>query len=273
MNLKFGRKRPKRLYALFANQRSGTHFLGALLRSNPAIFHFNEVFYPAFTEHKFFAFLRERIEADPENLLFTDPQILSGVLRAYFLHAASQRRHPVVGFDLKLDQAAAFACLPGVLRELDFKIVLLTRANAIDRAISYGVLRERLRRGAPSDHALHHAAQPAPVRVSLDPEQVLAEIRGAVSAEETVRRTFAGPDFFELRYEDLAATDGSAAPGTPLRRLGDFLGVGEFAPSKAPLPVKQNAWAHDEVVENWAELRAALLASEFVAMLPDSPRG
>jgi hypothetical protein len=108
------------------------------------------------------------------------------------------------------------------------------------------------------------------VRVRIDPTRFLRAIRDGQAAEETIRMKHGDESFIEVRYEDLAATNGSSAPGTPLRQLGDFLGAGAFEAPKKTLPVKQGAWRHEEVVENWAELQAAILGSEFAPLLETS---
>ena len=136
------------------------------------------------------------------------------------------------------------------------RIIHLIRRNALDVVLS----REA---GAAREGRLHarDGEDVEAVRLNLDTDSLLRRmtLHERAIAGARVRFKRVGLPYTEVVYEDLASDESGFAA------LFEFLGV-EPAPVSSSLQ-KLNPTAHEELIENYSEVRDALADTEFAGLL------
>ena len=136
------------------------------------------------------------------------------------------------------------------------RIIHLIRRNALDVVLSKEA-------GAARGGTLHarDGNDVEQVRLNLDTQSLLRRMtlheRGIAGARVRFRKV--GLPYTEVVYEDLAADESGFA------HLFEFLGV-EPAPVESSLK-KLNPTSHEELIENYGEVREALQGTEFAAQI------
>jgi LPS sulfotransferase NodH len=136
------------------------------------------------------------------------------------------------------------------------RIIHLIRRNALDIVLSKEA-------GAARGGRLHarEGNQVEQVRLNLDTETLLRRmtLHERAIAGARVRFKRVGLPYTEVVYEDLAADESGFAS------LFEFLDV-EPAPVSSSLQ-KLNPTAHEDLIENYGEVRDALAETEFAGLL------
>jgi LPS sulfotransferase NodH len=136
------------------------------------------------------------------------------------------------------------------------RIIHLVRRNALDVVLSKEA-------GAARQGKLHarDGDQVEQVRLNLDTQSLVRRmtLHERAIAGARVRFKKVGLPYTEVVYEDLASDEGRFAD------LFEFLGV-EAAPVTSSLQ-KLNPTSHEELIENYGEVREALEGTEFAAQL------
>jgi LPS sulfotransferase NodH len=136
------------------------------------------------------------------------------------------------------------------------RIIHLIRRNALDVVLSKEA-------GAARGGTLHarDGNDVEQVRLNLDTQSLLRRMtlheRGIAGARVRFRKV--GLPYTEVVYEDLAADESGFAD------LFEFLGV-DPAPVSSSLQ-KLNPTSHEELIENYGEVREALQGTEFAAQI------
>ena len=136
------------------------------------------------------------------------------------------------------------------------RIIHLIRRNALDVVLSKEA-------GAAREGRLHarDGEDVEEVRLNLDTDTLLRRmtLHGRAVAGARVRFKRVGLPYTEVVYEDLADDDSGFA------WLFEFLEV-EPAPVSSSLQ-KLNPTSHEELIENYGEVRDALAETEFASLL------
>jgi LPS sulfotransferase NodH len=162
-----------------------------------------------------------------------------------------------IGFKLMYSQLTRISrpLLPALWMKR-VRIIHLIRRNALDVVLSKEA-------GAARGGRLHarEGNQVEQVRLNLDTETLLRRmtLHERAIAGARVRFKRVGLPYTEVVYEDLAADESGFAS------LFEFLGV-EAAPVSSSLQ-KLNPTSHEELIENYGEVRDALTETEFASLL------
>jgi len=162
-----------------------------------------------------------------------------------------------VGFKLMYSQLTRIAkpLMPALWLKRA-RIVHLMRRNALDVVLSKEA-------GAARGGRLHahEGEEVEPVRLRLQPDDLLRRmtLHERAIAGARVRFKRVGLPYREVVYEDLAEDESGFAS------LFEFLGV-EPRPVSSSLQ-KVNPTAHEELIENYSEVRDALEGTEFAGQL------
>jgi hypothetical protein len=163
-----------------------------------------------------------------------------------------------IGFKLMYSQLTRIArpLMPALwLRRV--RIVHLMRRNALDVVLS--------KEAGEARRGVLHAREGQPVesvRIKLRTEDLLERMTAHERAIEGARVRFkrVGIPYQEVVYEDLVADEESG-----FASLFEFLGVQPASVSSSLQKV--NATAHEELIENYGEVRAALEGTKFAGQL------
>lgn len=243
----------KNRYVIVAHQRTGTHFLGAMLRKSPSIFQYDEVLLPIF-EGKFgesglfFPYFRKLVDRDPASLLLTDYTQVDKVFRGFFEHLEQGVEEPIMGADLKIDQIAAFPRLHWILPTWGFKIIHVVRQNYLARVLSHTVMNRRMAEGEDL-HFGKQASQP----VELPVDATIRWMQADQGGNAYVQATMSHGEYKQVAYEDLASDKKAQVMSDLFEFLGaeppDDLMVGNVKQSDRPL---------SELISNYSEMIAEI---------------
>lgn len=237
--------------AMFHHGRCGSSVLGDLLDQHARIRWDGEVF-----NFKRSFWVERASDADRADPL--------GVLRRRLARA----RKPIYGFECKLYHARLIGIpleeLVPKLEALGFtRFVVLDRRNTLRKVVSSLVATRRGTARLPA------GVEPPRTRVRVPVDAVpidatcapLVELlRGYQDGLQRLETILAGRPTLRLRYEDDLAAD----PVAGYRRVCAFLGVAPETP--AVRLGRTTPWPWREVVENPAEVVAALAGTEFAWM-------
>jgi hypothetical protein len=177
----------------------------------------------------------------------------------HYLGEAYRERPEVdaVGFKLMYSQLTRISRpLMPMLWLKRVRIIHLIRRNALDVVLSKEA-------GAAREGRLHarDGEDVEAVRLNLDTDTLLRRmtLHERAVAGARVRFKKVGLPYSEVVYEDLAADESG------FEALFEFLGV-EPAPATSSLQ-KLNPSSHEELIENYGEVRDALAETEFAGLL------
>lgn len=252
---------------LLGTQRSGTTLLRQALGTNSGIDPlFGEIFDPAHVDRpeSFFGFLLARVRESAEWAL---PGMRPRIFRAYLefldeLAPASiklldvkynSRHHLMTWWDDGVDHLREFCdqeALP---------IVHLIRRDHVSTVLStYMAVHTNVYTVAKGE------SLPTPPCLAVDPQQLIADVRGLETYVEHMRLTYASlPRYREVFYDDLLdPNDPSVLNRSCLEETGSFLGIaGEF--DIEPPTRRLRADSFRESLENFDEVSAALRAEGY----------
>ena len=250
----------RRLLAIIAHGRTGTHHLRALLNTHPGVYCFSEILNPNLSNASFYAAWARAVADDPSAILV--PHRLPDLFRAFLDDLVARRAETVIGVDVKIPQIGELPALYPVLDEVDL-LVHLVRRNTLRAVVSELIMLERIRAGDPEVHRRH---TPDPIRVRVDPADVLARLRYRTERDQWVAARYAhlGRRFRRLEYESIEhARDAPRAVAPILRDLGLRPADATFESHLA----RQNPFPLADLVDNLPDLRRALAGTPFEPQL------
>ena len=244
-------------FVVLSTQRSGSTWVVDMLESHPRVVAYSELFMhggegtPKWGGEKDLSYWQTYSRGKSR---ITKPYLLWKYLgQAY-------RERPgtdAIGFKLMYSQLSRISrpLMPALwLKRV--RIIHLIRRNALDVVLSKEA-------GAARGGRLHahDGNQVERVRLNLDTDSLLRRMTLHDRAIEGARVRFkkVGLPYTEVIYEDLAADESGFAS------LFEFLDV-EPAPVSSSLQ-KLNPTSHEELIENYGEVRDALEGTEFAAQL------
>jgi LPS sulfotransferase NodH len=244
-------------FVVLSTQRSGSTWVVDMLTSNPRVIAYSELFMhggegtPQWGQEQdlpyWQAYSRDKHRVAKPYWLW------------HYLGEAFEERPDVdaVGFKLMYSQLTRISRpLMPMLWLKRVRIIHLIRRNALDVVLSKEA-------GAAREGRLHarDGEDVEAVRLSLDTDTLLRRmtLHERAIAGARVRFKRVGLPYTEVVYEDLAADENRFA------ELFEFLGV-EPAPVASSLQ-KLNPSSHEELIENYGEVRDALEGTEFAAQL------
>lgn len=234
---------------LQSTARSGTTWLGKKIGSHPEVSYYGEFLFPNFEEKRFYTHFIREIEADPINLV---PPNSVYSMRRYLDNVEGQDPAKVAILDLKLEQITQYPTWATEAYMRQARYIILHRANLLKQVVSEVIMY------SPAGY-INSDRTPDKYVVAVDPENVLMRMRAKSRLHvEGIRRVKARslPHIF-MTYEEMLERPAD----DPFDEIQEFLGL-----AHSPITVdlkKQNPFPLEEIVENYAELRAAVRASEF----------
>jgi LPS sulfotransferase NodH len=244
-------------FVVLSTQRSGSTWVVDMLESHPRVVAYSELFMhggegtPKWGGEKDLAYWQTY--ARGKNRLAKPYWLWKYLGQAY-------RERPAVdaiGFKLMYSQLTRISrpLMPALwLKRV--RIIHLIRRNALDVVLSKEA-------GAARGGRLHarDGNEVEQVRLNLDTQSLLRRmtLHERAIAGARVRFKKVGLPYTEVVYEDLAADESGFA------KLFEFLGV-EPAPVTSSLQ-KLNPTSHEELIENYGEVRDALADTEYASLL------
>ena len=244
-------------FVVLSTQRSGSTWVVDMLTSHPRVVAYSELFMhggegkPKWGQEQDLPYW-QTYSRDKRRL--TKPYWLW-----HYLGEAYRERPGIdaVGFKLMYSQLSRISrpLMPALWMKR-VRIIHLTRENALDVVLSKEA-------GAARQGRLHarEGDQVEQVRVRLETDDLMRRMtlheRAVAGARVRFKRV--GLPYREVVYEDLAADESGFA------ELFEFLGV-EPAPVTSSLQ-KLNPSAHEELIENYGEVRDALADTVYAELL------
>ena len=242
---------------MLSTQRSGSTWVVDMLDSHPRVLAYSELFMhggegkPKWGQEQDLPYWQTYAR---EKHRITKPYWLW----RYLGEAYSERPGiDAVGFKLMYSQLTRISrpLMPALWLKRA-RIIHLIRRNALDVVLSKEA-------GAAREGRLHarDGEDVEQVRLSLDTDTLLRRmtLHERAIAGARVRFKRVGLPYTEVVYEDLASDESGFAS------LFEFLGV-EPAPVSSSLQ-KLNPTSHEDLIENYGEVREALQGTEFAAQL------
>jgi LPS sulfotransferase NodH len=246
-------------FVVLSTQRSGSTWVVDMLNSHPGVLTYSELFM-----HGGEGTPNWSAEQDiPYWQTYARDRRGGRVARPYwlwhYLGQAFEERPGVdaIGFKLMYSQLTRISrpLMPALWMKR-VRIIHLIRRNALDVVLSKEA-------GAARQGRLHarDGEEVEQVRLNLETDTLLRRmtLHERAIAGARVRFKRVGLPYTEVVYEDLAADESLFAS------LFEFLGV-EPAPVSSSLQ-KLNPTAHEELIENYGEVRDALADTEFASLL------
>ena len=246
-------------FVVLSTQRSGSTWVVDMLTSHPRVVAYSELFMhggegtPKWGKEKDLPYWQT----------YSRGKTGGRLARPYwlwkYLGEAFQERPEIdaIGFKLMYSQLTRISrpLMPALwLKRV--RIIHLIRRNALDVVLSKEA-------GAARQGKLHarNGDEVEQVRLNLDTQSLLRRmtLHARAIAGARVRFKRVGLPYTEVVYEDLAANENG------FTELFEFLGV-EPAPVTSSLQ-KLNPTAHEELIENYGEVREALEGTEFAGQL------
>jgi LPS sulfotransferase NodH len=246
-------------FVVLSTQRSGSTWVVDMLTSHPQVVAYSELFMhggvgtPKWGKEKDLPYWQTYI-ADKRGGRLTRPYWLW----RYLGQALDERPGAdVIGFKLMYSQLTSIAkpLMPALwLKRV--RIIHLVRRNALDVVLSKKA--GEARRGVLHAHE-GQEVESVRVRLSTDDLMKLLTAHERAIAGARVRFKKVGLPYREVVYEDLVADEAGFAS------LFEFLGV-EPAPVSSSLQ-KVNPTEHEELIENYGEVRNALDGTKYAEQL------
>ena len=247
-------------FVVLSTQRSGSTWVVDMLTSHPRVVAYSELFMhggkgtPRWGQEKDLAYWQTYI-ADKSGGRLARPVHLW----RYLGQARAERPGvDAIGFKLMYSQLTRVAKpLTPALWLKRVRVIHLIRRNALDVVLS--------REAGEARRGVLHAREGQPVesvRVRLGTDDLLQRLTAHEQQVEGARTRFkrVGIPYTEVIYEDLVANEKQGLDG-----LFRFLGV-EPAPVSSSLQ-KVNPTSHEELIENYDEVRGALEGTKFAGQL------
>jgi len=237
-------------FIVLSTQRSGSAFLATSLSSHPRIHCHREIFlrknrnpiaYRAFRT----ASLRRRLA----HLFVTKWLVYSYLADLYKVTTGVD----ALGFKFMYDQAKQLPEVVEWIREHNVKVIHLIRANVLKTFSSLLAAQAR---------KVYHSTKPVePIKVRLQPEELIAVLTRRMRLIETYRGVFADNPYLEVTYESFVAHRDDEA-----RRILRFLDIEPFVPLTTDL-VKINPDSLQDLIENYEGVAQVLKGTAFEQFL------
>lgn len=259
-------------HVLLARQRSGTGALGDILSQHPSVDYLGEVFHAGRPDQdgNYFRFLMDRVQQDVRRALPSANERNYREFMEYLRERHAAKPERVI--DVKYNGSHHFnggwhspVDMPEMLRYFrrdGLKIVHLKRRSLLRTYVS-----GRIAEANRTWHTTDADAIRVP-RIEVNPTALLNYLRSTQRTIEAFDRFLQGHKaVLELVYEDLFPRDATVDIDS-LRRLAGFLGLEENSlDALRPSLVKQSGDDLAAVIENFDEVRAALLSTRFAGEL------
>ncbi len=262
---------------LLAAQRSGTHLLGSILNSHPAICSLDEVLNPnpkaaEVLPLRYHLYLKERMQKNPEDCTPLHGKAMFHDYVDRIEDSYPDQRHILL--DIKYDQlhqipveTHELQAPPPVLKiffNRKTKIIHMVRRNILKAVVSMYTAHASQRFAAYSEAEKHES------KISIDTITLLRDLeqrRDSVARASSLLQRRSDRTL-SLYYEDLCdpAPDGNLVSPESVRQIAQFLDL-ENRFSLKPHIVKQGSNQLADMIENWEEVRSALCGTEFEAFL------
>jgi LPS sulfotransferase NodH len=242
-------------FVLLSTQRTGSTWAIDMLNSHPHVVAYAELFmhdgigrpkWAGETDLVFWrTFLREH--GQPGNRLRRTALLWQYLDRVY----AGRPGVDAAGFKLMYSQLDVSRPLVPALALRRVRVIHLVRRNVLDVLVSLHAIGAR--------GALHARGAVPPVRVRVPTGDLVQRIEEHERAVDTARTRFAK---LRLPWREVAYEELVAAPAEQFGALFEFLGTDPDAVPSSPL-TKLNPLAHEELIENYDEVRDALAGTPY----------
>jgi LPS sulfotransferase NodH len=256
---------PSTKLVIFGRGRTGSNFLGWLLRSHPRISHHGEIFGEYYLRHDFFRAEIRKMGAVPYFERSTRRMFNERVVGLKFLYwqlEPEYARH----WDLP-DLPSVF---PVLAARKDLRIIHLKRRNRLATLVSWKLAQRtdrwaQLIRGGQSQSARPRDSVYGDATINLSYDECQAEFAQVEQWERLYDTTFAQHPYLEMYYEDLVADRRGE-----MTRVLEFLGL-EDRDLQSRLR-RQNTRALEDVVENFAELQRRFADTPYADFFLETSR-
>jgi LPS sulfotransferase NodH len=157
-----------------------------------------------------------------------------------------------VGFKVNYSQINRYSEIASWIKQNNPKIIHLIRNNLLKRLVSHKIANIR--------NLCHSTQSVEPVKVHIDPKTLIDDFRRRqkrfAKYSDRVKNTFEVP-FLEVSYESLVADFNSE-----IQKVLKFLEIDTFKQLTSEL-VKINPDSLEDIVENYEEVKQAIISSEF----------
>ncbi|MHA3976054.1 hypothetical protein ACW9UR_00085 [Halovulum sp. GXIMD14794] len=256
----------KKIFFVFASQRSGTTALRSCLNSSGSFFEYGEIFYPSLFSGGYYKEYAEAINRDPSLVLPKNK-------RTFFLDFVEmrirERSEPAVGFDIKYSHLDENPEVVRAAAKTGGTAIHLVRENFLESFVSHRLMELRVEKGIIDSKSVHGSKVPEAVQFDIDTSTIADELRRRRTRVEAVHNTLARrfTKVVYIKYESLFQNT------PPTTRLSDEVqhliseSVGQkFDKTPQTELVKQNPYGTYNIVRNYAEVSAALSKTEFAHM-------
>jgi LPS sulfotransferase NodH len=157
-----------------------------------------------------------------------------------------------VGFKVNYSQINRYSEIISWIKHNDVKIIHLIRNNLLKRLVSHKIAHAR--------NLLHSTQSVEPIKVRIDPKILIKDFKRRQIRFAKYRKRFIevfDALFHEVSYESLVADF-----DTEIRKVLKFLDIDKLIPLTSEL-VKVNPDSLEDIIENYSEVKQALINTEF----------
>ena len=219
-------------FALVGYARTGSNFLAGGIESSDAVQ----------VDHEIFAAHNREIGKDFDKILSR-------------LYGKKNNNIQAVGFKLFYYHLTDQEWQKFLMRD-EFRIIHLTRRNRLRTLVSLDIAfkTDQWTSGSVKRKSISKV-------IRLDPNTIVERIEEIERYENLTRERFKDRPFLEIVHEDVIEN-----PTRQFRRIGEFLGITDFDPSKISIR-KQNPESFHSLVENFDEISHILEKTRFASYL------
>lgn len=233
-------------FAIACYPRTGSSHLVGLLCSHPQVICLGEIFNPT---------------TAPGLHEVTDPAAYAELL--WGEKAQQKRKATHSGYKIFAQHALnhPLSEIWKYMQDKQFKIILLTRKNLLNRYLSHELVEAHAIPGMRS-YAWSSVEFRKPV--VLDPESCVKDFEKYRKLEKRLEKTFANNPVFRLNYEELCDRD------TYYPKILEFLGL----PYSKPIShsTKQRTQSQQMMIKNYWELKSSLKDTEYIEFFDEEEK-
>ena len=165
---------------------------------------------------------------------------------------AEHHNAEAVGFKVNYSQINRYSEIASWIKQTDLKILHLIRNNLLKRLVSHKISNIR--------NLCHSTQSVEPIKVHIDPKVLIDDFRRRQKRFAKYKKRFI--DVFDLPYLEVLYESLVSDFDTEIRKVLKFLEVYKSMPLSSDL-VKVNPDSLEDIVENYGEIKQALISSEF----------